>query len=524
MSNDAETFKQEGNSFYKAGSYKEAVAAYTKAIQADPENPIYYGNRSMALMQTREYDAALRDTLESSRLAPGNAKTLVRLGKLYTSLGRFQEAVATFEEVAQLEASGVDGIPGTFREDVFKAQDMAQNYTRAESLVQQIEELSVKGPGADDSNSNVLHILTQIKDLAMRGLHSLEAAQRYLDPSVGVPTKWQILRGRILLYAKKDDEATSLAMALLRRDNMNPEALVLRAQILYMQGDNDQCIKHCVMALQFDPDQARGRKLMRLAKEVEKKKQEGNAAFKASRLEEAKAAYTEALHMDMTNRFTNSRLLSNRATVYLKTGENESALADCDAALVLDSAFVKVKKTRARALGQLKRWDDAVSELQSAMEMAPEDNALRKELKDAELEVKKAQRKDYYAILGVDKNASDTDLKKAYRRQALVFHPDKNPDNPEAAEKFKDVGEAYEILSDSQKRARYDSGVDLQDPSDMFGGMGGMGGMHGMGGMGGMGGMHSMGGMGGIDPEILFQMFGGGMGGMGGMGGHPGFR
>jgi DnaJ family protein B protein 4 len=65
--------------------------------------------------------------------------------------------------------------------------------------------------------------------------------------------------------------------------------------------------------------------------------------------------------------------------------------------------------------------------------------------------------KDYYKILDIPKNASDKDIKKAYRKLALKWHPDKNPDNKEAAEeKFKDVAEAYSILSDQQKRELYD--------------------------------------------------------------------
>ncbi len=65
-------------------------------------------------------------------------------------------------------------------------------------------------------------------------------------------------------------------------------------------------------------------------------------------------------------------------------------------------------------------------------------------------------KRDYYEVLGVSRTATEVELKKAYRKVALQFHPDKNPDNKEAEEKFKEAAEAYEILSDPQKRERYD--------------------------------------------------------------------
>lgn len=65
-------------------------------------------------------------------------------------------------------------------------------------------------------------------------------------------------------------------------------------------------------------------------------------------------------------------------------------------------------------------------------------------------------KKDYYEILGTDKKASAEDLKKAYRRKAMKYHPDKNPDNKEAEHKFKEANEAYDVLKDDQKRAAYD--------------------------------------------------------------------
>lgn len=85
-------------------------------------------------------------------------------------------------------------------------------------------------------------------------------------------------------------------------------------------------------------------------------------------------------------------------------------------------------------------------------------------------------KRDFYEILGVSKNATEAEIKKAYRKKAIQFHPDKNPDNKEAEDKFKEAAEAYEILSNAEKKQRYDqyghAGVDGQ------GGFGGQGGMN----------------------------------------------
>ncbi len=93
-------------------------------------------------------------------------------------------------------------------------------------------------------------------------------------------------------------------------------------------------------------------------------------------------------------------------------------------------------------------------------------------------------KRDYYEVLGVEKGATAEELKKAYRKLARQYHPDANPDDPSAEEKFKEVAEAYEVLNDEQKRAIYDSyGHDGLNSQGGFGG-GGFGGFEGFGGGG----------------------------------------
>lgn len=112
-----------------------------------------------------------------------------------------------------------------------------------------------------------------------------------------------------------------------------------------------------------------------------------------------------------------------------------------------------------------------------------------------------ADKRDYYEVLGVDKSADDAAIKKAYRNLAKKYHPDMNPGDKEAEEKFKEVNEAYGVLSDADKKAKYDQyGHAAFDPS-MGGGAGG--------GFGGFGGFGDFGDIG----DIFGSIFGGGFGG-----------
>lgn len=117
-----------------------------------------------------------------------------------------------------------------------------------------------------------------------------------------------------------------------------------------------------------------------------------------------------------------------------------------------------------------------------------------------------AEKRDYYDVLGVDKKATDAEIKSAYRKKAKKYHPDLNPGDAEAEKKFKEVNEAYEVLSNPDKKRKYDAyGHAGVDPN--FGAGGGFGGFSG--GFGGAG----------MDLNDIFESFFGGAGGFGGGGG-----
>lgn len=432
----------------------ELRANQSAAIEADPKNATYYSNRAAAYISANKFYEAMEDCKMADELDPNNMKILLRLGRVYTSLGRPDEAVQVYDSI---NATAKDKQPAlTMQKHLRMAEDTARN---------------------EGSGSMVIYALNE--------------AEKGLGAGVDKPRKWQLMRGEAHLRmgnANALGEAQNVAMSLLRYNNQDPDALVLRGRILYAQGENDKAVQHFRQALACDPDFKAAVKYLRMVQKLDRMKSEGNAAFKSGRFQEAIDTYTQALEVDPSNKGTNSKILQNRALCHSRQKSWKQAIADCEKALELDPSYTKARKTRAKALGENGNWEEAVRDLKAIQEENPSEPGIAKEIRDAEMELKKSKRKDYYKILGIEKDATEQQIKKAYRKLAIVHHPDKNPDDADAADRFKEIQEAHETLSDPQKRERYDSGADLVDPNDMFGG-GGMGG-----GMGGMGG--------GIDPEI----------------------
>merc|ERR1712130_868616 len=145
---------------------------------------------------------------------------------------------------------------------------------------------------------------------------------------------------------------------------------------------------------------------------------------------------------------------------------NKIRMALCDGAKKMNPEDGEAYFYAGKAFKEMKRWDEAVANFQTAVSKNQGHREYRQELQNAQFEQKKANRKDYYGILGVSQHASPRELKKAFRKCGLEHHPDQNQhknqeerDYHEAM--FKECVEAHDLLSDAGVRAKYDRGEDV---------------------------------------------------------------
>jgi len=483
----ADQKKEEGNQLYKTKSYREALQRYSEAIQLAPECPAFYGNRSACHMMLSQFTQALTDAKCSVQLDANFVKGYVRVSKCCVALGDVVSAQQAIDKALQIDPNNA-------------------------AVLQ--EKASVQQLSTYTADYNQAY---QAKDYR-KALFCLDRALSISSASKHI----KISRAECLAILGRYAEAQEIANDILRQDNINAEAIYVRGLCLYNEDNVDKAFTHFQQVLKLSPDHTKAREIYKKAKQLKQKKEEGNLAFKSGKLQDAYTLYSEALKIDPFNKHTNAKLFFNRATVAAKLKKLRESIQDCTSALELDAKYIKAVLRRAKSYMDLEMYDDAVRDYELANKMDRGNRDVVQLLQQAKLELKKSKRKDYYKILGVSKDASEDEVKKAYRKRALVHHPDRHAsaseeERQEHEKKFKEIGEAYGVLSDAKKRARYDQGHDIDDlegqgqgysndidPNQIFQAFFSQGG--GGGGGGGAGQQHfSFGGQGGMPGGFSFQ-------------------
>lgn len=342
--------------------------------------------------------------------------------------------------------------------------------TTAESSIKQINQL--------DKNANInteissYEKLKQFEGEAAKALEKKDfrkvvyCMDRCLDEAPTC-TRYKMTKAECLAFLGRYQESQEIANNALHLDKTNADAIYVRGMCLYYEDNLDSAFNHFQQVLRLAPDHKKAMDIYKKAKELKKTKESGNQAYKDCRFQEAFNLYTQALAIDPLNKKANAKLYFNRATVQHRLAKTKDAVNDCTAALQLDDTYLKALLRRANCYMDLGEYEDAVRDYEKVCKLN-KSREHRKLLQDAKFALKKSKRKDYYQILGVDRNATDNDIKKAYKKKALMLHPDRHASASESVKKdqekkFKELGEAYGILSDPKKKARYDSGQDMDD-------------------------------------------------------------
>jgi DnaJ family protein C protein 7 len=267
-----------------------------------------------------------------------------------------------------------------------------------------------------------------------------------------------------LLNNCKPQEAIAFLNSKLNEvEKTNEEFEYLTVLSLYYDGRVDNAKKWLSVMMQKSMDNQKFRKLLQMIKETESEKEKANLIFKQGEFDQAINCYSKILSLDPNNKIFNATIYGNRALCFQKKNKLLEALADVNSAIDLNPNYSKAYLRRGNINMSLTNYEEARYDFQKVKEIDPTNHDVNKLLEEAKKEEKKAKKKDYYKILDLQKGANEAEIKKAYRKLALKWHPDKNNESEEQkkySEKiFKDVNEAYSVLSDPKKKQMFDNGI-----------------------------------------------------------------
>jgi len=291
---------------------------------------------------------------------------------------------------------------------------------------------------------------------------------KLLDQATGM-TSIRLKRAHCSYNLGSFPEVIDDTMKILKSDKSNVEAIFLRGNAFRQMGEVDSALLHYKSCLKFTSTNTDCKTAQ---KELDQFQNEKNSAKTNSQQPStAKTAIEQienCLYYILKEKLEVFRqevmLIKCKSLLSLK--EAEAALTACE-----NISGNEAHKLRGEAYILLQKYEEAVREYQKAVDSG--DHSAHGGLQNAQKLLKISKRKDYYKILEIPNNASPKEIKRAYHKMALKWHPDKNPHQKELAEiMLQDINEANSILSEPSKRERYDRGEDVNDP------MGGRQGFH----------------------------------------------
>ncbi|KAI8378041.1 uncharacterized protein BYT42DRAFT_497317 [Radiomyces spectabilis] len=467
---NAQHYLAKGNEFLTTGQFNDAVINFDAAISRDPDNYLSYFKRAMAYLSMGRNNAAVDDFSKILTLKPDFDKALLQRARIYAKEGQFQLAKTDLQKY--LKSSAKDANAKALLESVEKAESSLTLAEKKRSLGEYDECIELV--------SSVVQTSPQLARVR------LLAAQCH------------IAKGAI------DEAAGDLARAAHLTPS-DPQLLTRLAKINYFSLYEPQgALSHVKQCLHYDPEQKECKKLFRLIKKLEKElttirndyssKKYATAANKLIGTSSKRGLIADAdeqmqsleKELDAVQKMPKNLHVQIYELACKIFGEQKSKDAGkvekwCSAVLSLNENNVDALIYRGEVKLEANEFEAAVKDLHQANEVSEGRNhRVRQLLQRAQQMLKQSKRRDYYKILDVSRNADTREIKKAYRKKAHEWHPDKysgEMNREQVEQKMAEINQAYEVLSNDDLRQQYDNGFDPYDPENgQRGGGGGPGG------------------------------------------------
>eukprot|EP01029_Cantina_marsupialis_P030569 TRINITY_DN8314_c0_g1_i1.p1 TRINITY_DN8314_c0_g1~~TRINITY_DN8314_c0_g1_i1.p1 ORF type:complete len:491 (+),score=162.62 TRINITY_DN8314_c0_g1_i1:102-1574(+) len=415
----------------------EAIKVFNQVIEAEPGVARNYYKRYRAFLRARNYRSAVNDLNQALSLDDSFTLGYIQRGKLLILTGECQKAVEDLSMAHKLAP---------------KKRNVVEERQRASKCIQLSE---------------------MIPQYVRQGNipYAFQLYEQLLDIS---SASIEFLMGYAQLQYDHGDksEAQRQAGEVLKIDENHFEALLLRGRAFF-EDNLEMTMIHFQMALRLDPENKSVKTEYRKIKGIKKAVTKGREAVEKNDYKETIEWFTILLErIDATSGVYYNEGVEGLCKAYSLDNQTEKAEDFCKQAVKANDSNPENFFYLGEALHGKGDFDMALHNYRRAHELDKQNRTYIDAIHRAETSIKQASQKNYYKILGVARNASKSEIKKAYRKLALEYHPDKQKDDAareEAQQMFHDIAEAYEVLSDEDLRARYDRGEDISQPEQQQG-------------------------------------------------------
>ena len=457
------SFKIEANAKFSSHNYPESRDLYSKALSvlSSDDNAesnailpkhftndtdrtvaaVLYANRAATNLMLKDYSRCVDDCDCALQLDDRYTKAYVRKSRALIQLGRFHDAVSQFQPTLAMNLSQED--LNVLQEEYNTISKLNESFSQGNLLLESKQYASAKG----------------IYSSILRECNAPNLMLRAAQADIGLGLT---------------DSALRLSLQVIRANPGLSEGYEIRGQAMRLMADFDGAMKMFRQGLRLNPDCDRIKSALKGCRSLQEAMNKAHGHVFRREFDKAIDLFSSILMKGSENYPKKSLLycqvLSKRGECYLRLKKYEEALKDASKTVYSREDHVPAWVIMMKALHGLGRHEDALAQAEDLMQhWGNSDKHIRASYENADFQVRKMKRPDFYELFGVSPLASELELKKAYKQKAKEWHPDRlcrdnfsDEERQEAEKKFKLLGEGLEILCDDFKRQLFDEGYDAE--------------------------------------------------------------